>query len=70
MLDSGFSLHLIWGSDNNLLGCGCAVSTRYKTLMLGLRMLVLLTLHTLLNDLVCCLQLNTERSADAIWKVD
>ena len=29
--------------------------------MLGLRMLVLLTLHTLLNALVCCLQLNTER---------
>ena len=29
--------------------------------MLGLRMLVLLTLHTLLNVLVCCLQLNTER---------
>ena len=29
--------------------------------MLGLRMLVLLTLHTLLNAFVCCLQLNTER---------
>ena len=41
-----------------------------KTMMLGLRMLVLLTLHTLLNALVCCLQLNTERVADAIWKVD
>ena len=29
--------------------------------MLCLRILVLLTLHTLLNALVCCLQLNTER---------
>ena len=38
--------------------------------MLGLRMLVLLTLHTLLNALVCCLELNTERGADANWKVD
>ena len=70
MLDRGFGLHFIWGSDNNLCGCGCAVATRDKTVMLGLRMLVLLTLHTLLNALVCCLQLNTERCADAIWKVD
>ena len=38
--------------------------------MLGLRMLVLLTLHTLLNALVCCLQLHTERGADANRKVD
>ena len=42
------------------------VATRDKTVMLGLRMLVLLTLHTFLNALVCCLQLNTERGADAI----
>ena len=70
MIDSGLSLHLIWESDSNLLGCGCDVATRDKTVMFGLRMLVLLTLHTLLNALVCCLQLNTERGADAIWKVD
>ena len=38
--------------------------------MLCLRILVLLTLHTLLNVLVCCLQLNTEKGADGIWKVD
>ena len=49
---------------------GCAVATRDKTVMLGLRILVLLTLHTLLNTLVCCLQLNAERGTDAIWKMD
>ena len=31
--------------------------------MLGLSILVLLTLHTMLNALVCCLQLNMERGA-------
>ena len=41
-----------------------------KTVMLGIRMLLLLTLDTLLNSLVCCLQLNTKRCADAIRKVD
>ena len=43
---------------------------RGKTVMLCLMILVLLTLHTLLNALVCCLQFNTERGVDAIWKVD
>ncbi len=59
MLDSGFSLHLIWGSDSNLYGCGCAVATRGKTAMLCRRIIVLFILCTLLNAIICCLQLNT-----------
>ena len=39
-------------------------------MILGLMMLVLLTLHTLLNALVYCFQLNTERGADANRKVE
>ena len=35
-----------------------------------LKIIVFLTLHTLLNALVCSLQLNTERGADANAKVD
>ena len=31
---------------------------------------VLVTLHTLLNAIVCCFQLNTEWGADANRKVD
>ena len=38
--------------------------------MLYSRMNVLFTLCTLLNAIVCCLQLNTERGADANRKVD
>ena len=38
--------------------------------MLYLRILVLFTLCTILNAIVCCLQLNTERGADANLKVD
>ena len=38
--------------------------------MLCLRIIVLLTLCTLLNAIVCCLQLNTERGTDVNLKVD
>ena len=31
---------------------------------------MLVTLHTLLNAIICCFQLNTECGADANWKVD
>ena len=31
---------------------------------------VLVTLHTLLNAIICCFQLNTGWGADANWKVD
>ena len=34
------------------------------------RALVLVTLHTLLNAIICCFQLNTEWGADANRKVD
>ncbi len=34
------------------------------------RTLVLVTLHTLLNAIICCFQLNTEWGADANRKVD
>jgi hypothetical protein len=39
-------------------------------MMLYLRIFVLFTLRTLLNAIVCCLQLNTGRGADANPKVD
>ena len=39
-------------------------------MMLCLRILVLFTLCTILNAIVCCLQLNTGRGADANPKVD
>ena len=42
-----------------------AVATRDKKLVL-----VLVTLHTLLNAIIYCFQLNTERVADANRKVD
>ena len=38
--------------------------------MLCLRIFVLFTLRTVLNAIVCCLQLNTGRGADANPKVD
>ncbi len=38
--------------------------------MLCLRIFVLFTLRTVLNAIVCCLQLNTGRGADANQKVD
>ena len=31
---------------------------------------MLVTLHTLLNAIICCFQLNTERGVDANRKVD
>ena len=34
------------------------------------RALVLITLHTLLHAIICCLQLNTRSDADADLKVD
>jgi hypothetical protein len=39
-------------------------------MMLCLRIFVLFTLRTVLNAIVCCLQLNTGRGADANPKVD
>jgi hypothetical protein len=61
MLDSGFMPLVIWVSDRNLKGCRCAVSTREKTTILCSRTFVLITLHTLLKAIICCLQLNIQR---------
>src|SRR3954468_7547813 len=47
------------GSDRNPYGYRCAVATRDKTAMLSLRIIVLFTLHTLLNAIIYSLQLNT-----------
>jgi hypothetical protein len=41
-----------------------------KKTMRSLRIILLFTLHTLLNAIICCLQHNTERVADANRKVD
>jgi hypothetical protein len=61
MLDSGFMPLLIWESDNNFYGCRCAVATREKTTIFCSRIIVLFILHTLLNAIIYCLQLNTQR---------
>src|SRR5215207_6122494 len=47
-----------------------AIATRDKTSMLCLRIFVLITLRTILNAIICCLQLNTGGGADANPKVD
>ena len=47
------------GSDTNPYGYRCAVATREKTAILSLRIIVLFTLHALLNAIIRCLQLNT-----------
>ena len=49
------------GSDTNPYGYRCAVATREKTAILSLRIIVLFTLHALLNAIIRCLQLNTGR---------
>src|SRR3954471_6593352 len=59
-----------WEVTSNPYGYRCAVATREKTTMLSLRIIVLFTLHTLLTAIICCLLLNTERSADANRTVD
>jgi hypothetical protein len=41
--------------------CRCAIATREKTTIFYSRIIVLLILHTLLNAIICCLQLNTQR---------
>jgi hypothetical protein len=56
----GLCLYLIWGSDRNLWGCRCVVATREKTTFLYPRTFALFTLRTLLNEIICCLQLNTQ----------
>jgi hypothetical protein len=61
MLDSGFMPLVIWGNDRNLQGCRCAVTTREKTTFLCSRTFALFTLCTLLNAVICCSQLNTQR---------
>jgi hypothetical protein len=38
----------------------CVVATREKTTFLCPRIYVLFTLHTLLNAVICCSQLNTQ----------
>ena len=70
MLDSRFMPLVIWESDNNFKGCRCTVATREKTAMFYLRIILLFTLHALLNAIICCSQLNTGRGADANRKVD
>ena len=59
MLDSGFMPLVSKGSDRNIFGCRCVVATREKTTVLVHGTSGLLTLHTLLKAVVCCLQLNT-----------
>jgi hypothetical protein len=54
----GSYLYLIWGSDRNLQGCRCDVATREETTFLYPRTYALFTLHTLLNAIICCSQLN------------
>jgi hypothetical protein len=61
MLDSGFMPLVIWESDNNFLDLRCAIATREKTTILCPRIIVLFTLHTLLNAIIHFLQLNTQR---------
>ena len=60
MLDSGVHASSNLESDSNFYGGGCAVATRDKTEVLCPRIFVLFTLHTLLNAIICCLQLNTQ----------
>jgi hypothetical protein len=55
----GSCLYLIWGSDRNLKGYRCAVATRGKTSFICSRVYALFTLHTLLNAIIYCSQLNT-----------
>jgi hypothetical protein len=55
----GSCLYLIWGSDRNLYGCRCDVATRGKITFICSRAYALFTLHTLLNAIICCSQLNT-----------
>ena len=59
MLDSGFMPLVIMGSDRNPYGARCAVATREKTAVFYSRVVLPFTLHTVLNAIVCCLQLNT-----------
>src|SRR3954451_15953954 len=56
-----------WEVTSNPYSYRCVVATREKTTMLSLRIIVLFTLHT---AIICCLQLNTERGADANRMVD
>ena len=49
------------GSDTNPYGYRCAVATREKTAIHSLMIIVLFTLHALLNAIIRCLQLNTGR---------
>lgn len=55
----GSCLYFTWGSDRNLKGGRCAVATREKTTFICSRAYALFTLHTLLNAIICCSQLNT-----------
>jgi hypothetical protein len=52
MLDSGFMPLIIWESDNNFQGCRCVVATREKTPIFCSRIIILFTLHTLLNAII------------------
>ena len=70
MLDSGFNLLYALTSDRRATGDWCAVATRDNKLVQCSRTLVLVTLHTLLNAIICCFQLNTGWGADANRKVD
>src|SRR4051812_21177093 len=47
------------GIDRNPYDYRCVLATREKTAMLILRIIVLFTLHNLLNAIIYCLQLNT-----------
>ena len=69
MLDSRFMPLVIWVRATETPKV-VDVATRDKTTMLYLRVILLFTLQALLNAIVCCLQLNTERGADANRKVD
>jgi hypothetical protein len=55
----GSCLYLTTRSDRNLYGCRFTVATREKTTFICSRVYALFTLHTLLNAIIRCSQLNT-----------
>ena len=61
MLDSGFMPLVFWKMT---------ITSKIVDVMLLLGMILLFSLHTMLNATIRCLQLNTLRGADANRKVD
>ena len=70
MLDSGFSFLYALTSDRRATGDCLMLLLGITNWCLCSMTLVLVTLHTLLNAIICCFQLNTEWGAVANRKVD